>query len=73
TAGGGAARPGRRRSAYFPEAGGYVEAPVFTRAGLEEVTGPAIVEDAESTIVVPPGWTARLAEAMSVILTEAAR
>ncbi|WP_031170614.1 hydantoinase/oxoprolinase family protein [Streptosporangium roseum] len=73
TAGGGATRPARRRSAYFPEAGGYVEVPVFTRAGLGEVAGPAIVEDAESTIVVPPGWTARLAENMSVILTEAAR
>ncbi|MGV9779714.1 hypothetical protein, partial [Streptosporangium sp. NPDC003464] len=61
------------RPAYFPETDGYVEVPVFTRARLEEVSGPAIVEDAESTIVIPPGWTARLAEAMAVILTRTGR
>ncbi|MDP9861583.1 MULTISPECIES: hydantoinase/oxoprolinase family protein [Streptosporangium] len=73
----GAGRPGTgpvtSRPAYFPETDGYVEVPVFTRARLEEVSGPAIVEDAESTIVIPPGWTARLAEAMAVILTRTGR
>nr|BFE88421.1 hypothetical protein GCM10020093_110220 [Planobispora longispora] len=42
---------------------------MFTRASLRETGGPAIVEDAESTIVVPPGWRAVLAEDMAVILT----
>ncbi|MFF5212607.1 hydantoinase/oxoprolinase family protein [Streptosporangium sp. NPDC000396] len=65
------ASPPASRTAYFPELGGYVEVPVFTRASLGETAGPAIVEDAESTIVVPPGWTARLAETAAVVLTEA--
>nr|WP_221473242.1 hydantoinase/oxoprolinase family protein [Planomonospora venezuelensis] len=73
TAGGGTAGRGApaaaRRAAYFTEAGGYVETPVFTRASLREAEGPAIVEDAESTIVVPPGWRAVLGEDTAVTLT----
>ncbi|GGS88751.1 hydantoinase/oxoprolinase family protein [Nonomuraea spiralis] len=60
--------PGRRR-AYFPEAGGYADVPVHTRATLDHVAGPAIVEDAESTIVVPPGWHAAPGAAGAVLLT----
>ncbi|GIH94489.1 hydantoinase/oxoprolinase family protein [Planobispora siamensis] len=59
-----------RRAAYFAEAGGYVRVPVFTRASLRETDGPAIVEDAESTIVVPPGWRAVLAGDVAVVLTK---
>ncbi|MFI7442347.1 hydantoinase/oxoprolinase family protein [Nonomuraea indica] len=50
------------RAAYFPELGGYTDVPLHTRATLEALPGvlpgPAVVEDPESTIVVPPGWTA---------------
>ncbi|MBB2911995.1 N-methylhydantoinase A [Streptosporangium becharense] len=68
--------PPATRRAYFPEAGGYVPVPVLTRACLARapggaVTGPAIVEDAESTIVVPPGWTARPGRKDAVVLTGA--
>jgi N-methylhydantoinase A len=31
--------------------------------------GPAVIEDAESTIVVPPAWTATLTESRAVHLT----
>ncbi|MFF0861514.1 hydantoinase/oxoprolinase family protein [Nonomuraea sp. NPDC003560] len=65
-AGGGAA--GRRR-AYFPEAGGWLDVPVHTRRTLDRVRGPAIVEDAESTIVVPPGWRAAAGPSGAVLLT----
>ncbi|MCK2220526.1 hydantoinase/oxoprolinase family protein [Actinomadura sp. ATCC 31491] len=52
---------GGRRAAYFAERGGYVEVPVHTRATMPDLLpGPAIIEDAESTIVVPPSWTAAL-------------
>ena len=43
--------------AYFPEAGGYVETPVYDRYGLSagaRFHGPAIVEERESTTVVGP-------------------
>ena len=46
------------RPAYFPEAGGFVPTPVYDRYALapgETLVGPAIVEERESTTVVPPG------------------
>lgn len=59
------------REAYFPEAGGYVTTPVLTRDILTTVEGPAIIEDPEATIVVPPGWTATLDSQRTVRLTHA--
>ncbi|MFJ9780591.1 hydantoinase/oxoprolinase family protein [Amycolatopsis sp. NPDC101161] len=53
----GNARKGTRK-AYFPAAGGFVDTAVFDRYLLtpgERVDGPAIVEERESTVVVPPG------------------
>ncbi|MFI5587833.1 hydantoinase/oxoprolinase family protein [Amycolatopsis sp. NPDC051758] len=46
------------RKAYFPSAGGFVDTAVFDRYRLkpgDRVDGPAIVEERESTVVVPPG------------------
>ncbi|MGN9845016.1 hydantoinase/oxoprolinase family protein [Nonomuraea sp. H19] len=58
------------RQAYFPELGGYAGVPVHTRDTMDgPLHGPAIIEDAESTIVVPPAWTAALAETRAVHLT----
>ncbi len=54
--------PGARR-AWFPEAGGMTEAAVWRREAVGPDTvieGPAIVEDAEATTVIPPGDCARL-------------
>ncbi len=53
----GAARKGERL-AYFPEAEGYIQTPVYDRYALGAGTaleGPAIVEERESTLVVGPG------------------
>lgn len=64
----------RSRLAYFAELGGYAGTPVHTRATLgllPRLPGPAIVEDAESTIVVPPGWTALLGPGRAVHLVAA--
>ena len=50
--------PKAARPAFFPEAGGYVETPVYDRYALTPgswVDGPAIVEERESTTVVGPG------------------
>lgn len=52
------ARPRAHRPAYFPEAGGLVEAPVYRRADLREgaaFAGPAIVEEKASTSLLLPG------------------
>ncbi len=61
-----------RRPALFDVEGGAVETPVYDRYGLAEgfaVDGPAIVEEAESTTVVPPGWALAVHPAGSLILT----
>ncbi|HET9492039.1 MAG TPA: hydantoinase/oxoprolinase family protein [Methylomirabilota bacterium] len=65
-----------RRRAYFPEAGGFVDTAVLDRAGLmvgEILEGPAVVEDAGSTLVIGPGATARVAATGNIVLALATR
>jgi N-methylhydantoinase A len=60
------------RQAYFEEADGYVETPVFPRASLavgHEILGPAIVEQADTTLVVYPGQRAVLDETGNIIVS----
>ena len=48
----------KHRAAYFAEAGGYVDTPVYDRYRLDpgaRLAGPVIVEERESTTVVGPG------------------
>lgn len=49
--------PQTTRLAYFGSQAGLIETPVICRADLPEtgLSGPAIIEDPDSTIVVPPG------------------
>ena len=45
--------------------GGFVPTPIYARPRLPlgvELAGPAIVEQPDTTTVVPPGWTARVEE-----------
>lgn len=45
------------RQVYFDEAGGYVETPVYNREKLlpgARIMGPAVVEQLDSTVVLPP-------------------
>ncbi|MFL5796803.1 MAG: hydantoinase/oxoprolinase family protein [Actinomycetota bacterium] len=49
------------RPAYFPETGGYADTPAFDRYRLfpgAEIGGPAIIEERESTTVIPPDMAA---------------
>jgi N-methylhydantoinase A/oxoprolinase/acetone carboxylase beta subunit len=55
------AQVGERR-AYFSPAG-FVATPIFIRTRLpvgERLTGPAIIEQPDTTTVIPPGYAARL-------------
>jgi N-methylhydantoinase A len=59
------------RAAYFPEAGGFVETPVYDRYLLRSGTslsGPAIIEERESTLVVGPGGRAGVDEFLNVVV-----
>ncbi len=49
--------PSSHRPAYFPETGGFTDTPVYSRPTLgvgASIEGPAIVEEAESTVVLLP-------------------
>ena len=64
------ARKGSRK-AYFPELGGYVDTPVYDRYGLSPGTGfsgPAIVEERESTVIVGPDCRFRIDEQLNLIV-----
>jgi len=55
----GAARVGERRAYFAP--GGFVATSIYDRARLplgSQVPGPAIVEQADTTTVIPPGYAA---------------
>ena len=55
----GAARVGERRAYFAP--GGFVATSIYDRARLplgSRVPGPAIVEQADTTTVIPPGYAA---------------
>jgi N-methylhydantoinase A len=60
-ASGGAAVPRGRRPVRFQA--GEAETAVYVRTGLSpgnELAGPAVVEQLDSTTVVPPGWSVRV-------------
>nr|WP_049888756.1 hydantoinase/oxoprolinase family protein [Natronococcus occultus] len=68
--GAGDARLGTRE-AHFPD-GGTAEATVYDRDGLAPgatVTGPAVLEQAESTTVVPPEWEGDVHEDGTLAMT----
>lgn len=60
------------RRAWF--GGEWLHTPVFEMSHLRpgnEVIGPAIVEDPTTTLVVPPGWRARIDEYRTIWMKEA--
>jgi len=65
-----AARATRTRAAYFPDAGGFVETPVYDRYTLAPgatFAGPAIVEERESTTIIGPGARVRVDAARTLV------
>ena len=51
--------------------GASVEAEIYDRGGLApgaEIAGPAIVEQADTTVLIEPGWSGRVAQNGTLIL-----
>jgi N-methylhydantoinase B len=64
------------RRADFGDPHGIVEAAVRSRASLtaEPAAGPLLIDEYDTTVVVPPGWTVRVDEATgALVLASAAR
>jgi N-methylhydantoinase A len=60
------------RPAYFPGAGGFVTTTVYDRYRLrpgDDLSGPAVIEEEGSTLVVGPGGRARVAASGNIILS----
>jgi N-methylhydantoinase A len=69
-----AAKVGERRVHFAPA--GVVTTPVYARARLPlggGIPGPAIVEQADTTTVVPPGWTIAVEESGNLRLRRTGR
>ena len=58
------------RPVYFGPNRGWADTPVVTRPGLSgrSESGPLVIEEYDSTTVVPPGWTATVDDASNIIL-----
>jgi N-methylhydantoinase A len=70
TVGAGAGAPHSRRLARFSRAGQQIDTPVYRRNELgvgQTLTGPAIIEERETTAVIRPGWTVTVAADGSLI------
>lgn len=64
-------RAGRRtREAYFGKAHGTLVTPIVGRHELDRaLAGPAIVEEPDTTVVVPPGWRVEVTAAQTLRIT----
>jgi N-methylhydantoinase A len=59
------------RPAYFGPAKGWLDGRIVNRSGLTEPhAGPCIVEEYDSTCLVPPDWTARLDEYRNIVMLQ---
>ena len=59
-----------RRPVWFRETG-FVDTPIWQRGALgpgARIDGPAIVEQMDSTTVIPPGWRATVAAEGSLLM-----
>jgi N-methylhydantoinase A/oxoprolinase/acetone carboxylase beta subunit len=64
--------PSSRRPMFFEPRRGFVDCPAYERAAIvkgQRITGPAVVEDRDSTAVVPPRWTATTDHVGNLVLT----
>jgi N-methylhydantoinase A len=62
------------RPVWLPEAGGFVDCPIYDRASLRagnQLTGPAVVEQMDATTMILPGMRARVEPYLNLILEAA--
>jgi N-methylhydantoinase A len=68
--------PKAHRRAWFPETRGWTQCPVYDRYALApgaQLAGPAIIEERESTSVLPPGTAATVDEYANLVVQVPAR
>jgi N-methylhydantoinase A len=63
------------RSVYFDEVGDFTETPIYSRLNLlvgAAIAGPAIVEQMDTTVLIPPNSRARVDERLNLVIDVAA-
>ena len=63
--------PKERRSVFFAEAAGFVDCPIHDRYALgagDSFSGPAVVEELDSTVVVHPGFGLEVDDIGSLVI-----
>ena len=62
--------PGETREVYFGPERGWIDTPLIVRGDLDATArpGPSIVEEYDSTVVVPPGWNMHRDECGNIVL-----
>ena len=61
-----------RRPVYFDDSKDAVDTPIYQRTDLKaghNITGPAIIEQLDSTVLIPPGTPAEVDKYLNIILT----
>ena len=62
-------KPGDRRRAYYGSKWGIIDTEVINRGDIHStINGPALVDEYDSTIVIPPDITARVDESNNIIM-----
>jgi N-methylhydantoinase A len=64
----------RNRQVYFRRAGSFVDTPVYERAKLgagDAFSGPAVVEEPDSTTIIPPGYSVAVGDYLQLVIQKA--
>ena len=67
----GLVKPNGERRVYWDNETGYLPSPVFLRADLAagvEIKGPALLDQLDSTVIIPPPWNGRVDRKGNLIL-----
>jgi N-methylhydantoinase A len=65
----------KARPVYFRRAGGFVDTPVYERVRLaagDAIAGPAVVEEPDSTTIVPPGYRLEVGDYLQLVIERGA-
>jgi N-methylhydantoinase A len=72
----GALLPLARRQVFFDSPAGFVDCPIYDRAQMvpgDDLSGPAIIEQMDTTTVIPPDFRARVDAALNLFMTTVER
>jgi N-methylhydantoinase A len=59
------------RPVYFDEVGDFTDTPIFDRARIDAgaaIDGPAVIEQTDTTVLVPPGASARVDAYRNIVI-----